>query len=75
MSKDATAITLENGDIIGLTDVVIYAVNADGTVTKADASVIVAGRDYVEYFKKGSRGVAPYAELYVIDDSLLSDLF
>ncbi len=75
VSKDATAITLENGDIIGLTDVVIYAVNADGTVTKADASVIVAGRDYVEYFKQGSRGVAPYAELYVIDDSLLSDLF
>ena len=75
VSKDATAITLDNGDIIGLTDVVIYAVNADGTVTKADASVIVAGRDYVEYFKQGSRGVAPYAELYVIDDSLLSNLF
>ena len=75
ISKDSTSITLVGGEVIGLTDVAIYAVNADGTVTKADASVIVAGRDYVEYFKQGNQGVAPYAELYVIDDSLLSDLF
>lgn len=75
ISKDSTSITLQNGDVIGLTDVAIYAVNADGTVTKADASVIVAGMDYVEYFKKGSRGSAPYAELYVIDRNLVSSLY
>lgn len=75
ISKDSTSITLQNGDVIGLTDVAIYAVNADGTVTKADASVIVAGMDYVEYFKKGNRGVAPYAELYVIDKNLVSSLY
>lgn len=75
ISKDSTSITLEGGEVIGLTDVAIYAVNADGTVTKADASVIVAGMDYVEYFKKGNRGVAPYAELYVIDRNLVSSLY
>ena len=75
VSKDATSITLQGGEVIGLTDVAIYAVNADGTVTKADASVIVEGRDYVEYFVKSNRGAAPYAELYVIDESLMNSLF
>lgn len=75
ISKDFTSITLEGGEVIGLTDVAIYAVNADGTVTKADASVIVAGMDYVEYFKKGNQGSAPYAELYVIDRNLVSSLY
>lgn len=74
VSKDTTAITLQGGEVIGLTDVAIYAVNADGTVTKADASVLTDG-DYVEYFKKGSRGSAPYAELYVIDKNLYSSLY
>ena len=31
--------------------------------------------DYVEYFKAGSRGSAPYAELYVIDRNLVSSLY
>ena len=74
VSKDTTAITLQRGEVIGLTDVAIYAVNADGTVTKADASVLTDG-DYVEYFKEGSRGSAPYAELYVIDKNLYSSLY
>ena len=74
VSKDTTAITLQGGEVIGLTDVAIYAVNADGTVTKADASVLTDG-DYVEYFKEGSRGSAPYAELYVIDKNLYSSLY
>ncbi|MEI3064162.1 MAG: hypothetical protein V8S99_05130 [Oscillospiraceae bacterium] len=74
VSKDTTAITLQDGEVIGLTDVAIYAVNADGTVTKADASVLTDG-DYVEYFKEGSRGSAPYAELYVIDKNLYSSLY
>lgn len=74
VSKDTTAITLQGGEVIGLTDVAIYAVNADGTVTKADASVLTDG-DYVEYFKEGSHGSAPYAELYVIDKNLYSSLY
>lgn len=74
VSNDTTAITLQGGEVIGLTDVAIYAVNADGTVTKADASVLTDG-DYVEYFKEGSRGSAPYAELYVIDKNLYSSLY
>ena len=74
VSQDTTAITLQGGEVIGLTDVAIYAVNADGTVTKADASVLTDG-DYVEYFKEGSRGSAPYAELYVIDKNLYSSLY
>lgn len=74
VSKDTTAITLQGGEIIGLTDVAIYAVNADGTVTKADASILTDG-DYVEYFKASNRGSAPYAELYVIDKNLYSSLF
>ena len=74
VSMDTTAITLQGGEVIGLTDVAIYAVNADGTVTKADASVLTDG-DYVEYFKEGSRGSAPYAELYVIDKNLYSSLY
>ena len=76
ISKDSTSITMKvTGDVIGLTDVAIYAVNADGTVTKADASIFVAGWDYIEYFKAGSRGSAPYAELYVIDRNLVSSLY
>ena len=76
VSKDATAITVLDSttnkyETIGLTDVAIYAVNADGTVTKADASIFVAGWDYIEYFKAGNRGSAPYAELYVIEKSLV----
>ena len=72
ISADSTSITMKNtGEVIGLTGVAIYAVNADGTVTKADASIFVAGWDYIEYFKTGNRGSAPYAELYVIDKTLV----
>ena len=72
ISADSTSITMKDtGEVIGLTGVAIYAVNADGTVTKADASIFVAGWDYIEYFKTGNRGSAPYAELYVIDKTLV----
>ena len=72
ISADSTSITMKTtGEVIGLTGVAIYAVNADGTVTKADASIFVAGWDYIEYFKAGNRGSAPYAELYVIDKTLV----
>ena len=72
ISADSTSITMKDtGEVIGLTGVAIYAVNADGTVTKADASIFVAGWDYIEYFKTGNRGSAPYAELYVIDRTLV----
>ena len=72
ISADSTSITMKDtGEVIGLTGVAIYAVNADGTVTKADASIFVAGWDYIEYFKSGNRGSAPYAELYVIEKSLV----
>lgn len=72
ISADSTSITMKDtGEVIGLTGVAIYAVNADGTVTKADASIFVAGWDYIEYFKAGSHGSAPYAELYVIDKTLV----
>ena len=51
-SNDATAIKVKDADgytqTIGLTDVVIYNVLADGTVVKADASCIAAG-DYIIY--------------------------
>ena len=76
ISADSTSITMKTtGEVIGLTGVAIYAVNADGTVTKADASIFVAGWDYIEYFKAGNRGSAPYAELYVIDKNLYSSLY
>ena len=76
ISKDSSSITMKDtGEVIGLTGVAIYAVNADGTVTKADASIFVAGWDYIEYFKAGNRGSAPYAELYVIDRNLVSSLY
>jgi hypothetical protein len=76
ISADSTSITMKDtGEVIGLTGVAIYAVNADGTVTKADASIFVAGWDYIEYFKAGNRGSAPYAELYVIDRNLVSSLY
>lgn len=72
ISADSTSITMKDtGEVIGLTGVAIYAVNADGTVTKADASIFVAGWDYIEYFKAGNLGSAPYAELYVIDKTLV----
>ena len=72
ISADSTSITMKDtGEVIGLTGVAIYAVNADGTVTKADASIFVAGWDYIEYFKAGNHGSAPYAELYVIDKTLV----
>lgn len=72
ISADSTSITMKTtGEVIGLTGVAIYAVNADGTVTKADASIFVAGWDYIEYFKAGNHGSAPYAELYVIDKTLV----
>lgn len=72
ISADSTSITMrDTGEVIGLTGVAIYAVNADGTVTKADASIFVAGWDFIEYFKTGNRGSAPYAELYVIDKTLV----
>ena len=72
ISADSTSITMKDtGEVIGLTGVAIYAVNADGTVTKADASIFVAGWDYIEYFKAGNQGSAPYAELYVIEKSLV----
>lgn len=72
ISADSTSITMKDTDeVIGLTGVAIYAVNADGTVTKADASIFVAGWDYIEYFKAGNHGSAPYAELYVIDKTLV----
>ena len=76
ISADSTSITMKDtGEVIGLTGVAIYAVNADGTVTKADASIFVAGWDYIEYFKAGNHGSAPYAELYVIDRNLVSSLY
>ena len=76
ISADSTSITMKDtGEVIGLTGVAIYAVNADGTVTKADASIFVAGWDYIEYSKAGNRGSAPYAELYVIDRNLVSSLY
>ena len=56
-------------ETIGLTDVVIYNVLADGTVVKADASCIAAG-DYIIYSKVSSRGNAPYAVIYVLDKTI-----
>lgn len=70
MSSDSTAITVRVGgkdEPIGLTGVAIYEVKEDGTVVKADASAIVAGRDYVRYYEKDNLHVAPFAELYIID--------
>ena len=71
MSTDASAITLTTTDgkeqPLGLTDVAIYEVKEDGTVVKADASAIVAGVDYVEYYKASSLNKAPMAQLYIID--------
>lgn len=72
-SNDATAIKVKGADgytqTIGLTDVVIYNVLADGTVVKADASCIAAG-DYIIYSKVSSRGNAPYAVIYVLDKTI-----
>lgn len=72
-SNDATAIKVKDAtgytQTIGLTDVVIYNVLADGTVVKADASCIAAG-DYIIYSKVSSRGNAPYAVIYVLDKTI-----
>lgn len=72
-SSDATAIKVKdrNGytQTIGLTDVVIYNVLADGTVVKADASCIAEG-DYIIYSKVSSKGNAPYAVIYVLDQTI-----
>ena len=73
-SNDATAIKVKDADgytqTIGLTDVVIYNVLADGTVVKADASCIAAG-DYIIYSTKvSSMGNAPYAVIYVLDKTI-----
>ena len=72
-SNDATAIKVKDANgytqTIGLTDVVIYNVLADGTVVKADASCIAAG-DYIIYSKVSSRGNAPYAVIYVLDKTI-----
>ena len=72
-SNDATAIKVKDANgytqTIGLTDVVIYNVLADGTVVKADASCIAAG-DYIIYSKVSSMGNAPYAVIYVLDRTI-----
>lgn len=72
-SNDATAIKVKDANgytqTIGLTDVVIYNVLADGTVVKADASCIAAG-DYIIYSKVSSMGNAPYAVIYVLDKTI-----
>ena len=72
-SSDATAIKVKLASnytqTIGLTDVVIYNVLADGTVVKADASCIAAG-DYIVYSKVSSMGKAPYAVIYVLDKTI-----
>lgn len=69
-SADATAIKVKDihgyTQTIGLTDVVIYNVLADGTVVKADASCIHAD-DPIFYTKVSSYGNAPYAVIYVLD--------
>lgn len=72
-SKDSTSlkiVKIMDGatyyETIGLTDVVIYNVKADGTVVKADASCIAEG-DQIVYSRVTSKGYAPYAVLYVID--------
>lgn len=72
-SKDSTSLKLtiiDNGveyyETIGLTNVVIYNVKADGTVVKADASCIAEG-DMIVYSKVTDKGNAPYAVIYVID--------
>ena len=72
-SNDATAIKVKDStgytQTIGLTDVVIYNVLADGTVVKADASCIAAG-DHIVYSKVSSMGNAPYAVIYVLDKTI-----
>ena len=72
-STDATAIKVKDSDgytqTIGLTDVVIYNVLADGTVVKADASCIEEG-DFIVYSKVSNQGNAPYAVIYVLDKTI-----
>ena len=72
-SADASAIKVQTTagylETIGLTDVVIYNVLADGTVAKADASCIAAG-DTVVYSAVQNRYAAPYAVIYVLDKNI-----
>ena len=72
-SKDDTAIKVKDShgytQTIGLTDVIIYNVLADGTVVKADASCIAEG-DFIVYSKVSSKGNAPYAVIYVLDKTI-----
>ena len=72
-SADASAIKIirknpltgaEYETTIGLTDVIIYNVLADGTVVKADASCIAAG-DQIIYV-----GDQPYSFIYVVDSTI-----
>ena len=72
-SADASAIKVirknpmtgaEYEQTIGLTDVIIYNVLADGTVVKADASCIAAG-DEIIYV-----GGQPYSFIYVVDSTI-----
>ena len=70
-STDVTAIIVTTNagvtETIGLTDVEIYEVKLDGTVVKATANDIVAGRDKIEYYNPAYKGVAPYAVLFILD--------
>ena len=72
-SADASAIKVRTSsgylETIGLTDVVIYNVLADGTVAKADASCIAEG-DTVVYSAVQNRYAAPYAVIYVLDKTI-----
>ncbi len=72
-SADASAIKVQTTagylETIGLTDVVIYNVLADGTVAKADASCIAEG-DTVVYSAVQNRYDAPYAVIYVLDKNI-----
>ena len=76
-SKDSTALKIKctkNGveefyETIGLTNVVIYEVQADGTVVKADASCIAEG-DMIVYSSVLDKGTAPYAVIYVVDRTI-----
>ena len=65
VSKDGTQYT----QTVGLSNVVIYNVLADGTVVKADASCIEAG-DWLVYSNVNDKYAAPYAVIYVLDNTI-----
>ena len=65
VSKDGTQYT----QTVGLSNVVIYNVLADGTVVKADASCIAAG-DWLVYSNVNDKYAAPYAVIYVLDNTI-----